>query len=81
MECTRSTRLNPPGGCIVKETNPTGYPDDISDTGNTNEVNDRDAADDDSKGDMLTGRHVDNEIKVTLQQWMNLLNWIRRRQQ
>ena len=49
-------KIEPPGGYIVvKETNPAGYPDDISDTGDTDDIDDGDAADDDSKGDMLTG--------------------------
>ena len=44
----------------MKETNPIGFADDVSDTRGTGEINDGDAADDDTK--------VDNkEIKVTFQ--------------
>ena len=39
---------------IVKGTNPTGSPDDASDPGDTDNINDGDAADNDTKFDMLT---------------------------
>ena len=48
-------KIEPPGGCIiVRETNPTGYPDDVGDTGKTNDADnliDGDAADDKTKVD------------------------------
>ena len=54
-------KIEPPGGYllhsseyIVKGTNPTGSPDDASDPGDTDNINDGDAADNDTKFDMLT---------------------------
>jgi hypothetical protein len=57
IEVYSFNKTEPPGGCIVKETNPTGYPDDISDDmgDTTDDINDGNASDDDRKSVMLTG--------------------------
>jgi hypothetical protein len=47
-------KIETPDGCIGKETNSIGFPDDVSKTGATDDINDSaDAADDNTKVDMF----------------------------